>query len=188
MPIEIKSQGGGNPLNPERIRYLQARQKAVEFIGVSLKSTGRVRDKLLEKDFPADVADQVIRDLTALGYLDDYKLALAHIRRRRGRKSEGKALLRARLLSLGIAAGAVERALEEETPPAEEAAYDYLSCRFSSFWEREKAELGENYYPDSSYFYRPEIIKILQNAGRKGFSPALSRRAIERIWMGEETK
>ncbi len=119
-----------------------ARTLAISYIGISHKSSGRVREHLLRKDVPEDIAEQAISSLCSDGYIDDLRVAQSIRRLRHGRNAEGLRKLRLRLIDAGIPAQVADDAMQ--TFPADEETIvelvrericpDYLrASQFESF-------------------------------------------------------
>ncbi|MGI6545731.1 MAG: hypothetical protein ACOX2M_04715 [Fastidiosipilaceae bacterium] len=95
--------------------YARVRGLAIRYIGVARRRTsGRVSAHLADKGIAPDIISIVISDLERDGYIDDYKLACAVVRERRGRKAEGERALRFRMRGLGMKGEAIELAIDEE--------------------------------------------------------------------------
>ena len=87
--------------------YEAARMTAISFIGISHKSSGRVRAYLSNKGFGSETVQMVVSDLFEAGYIDDYRVAAALIRKRTGRQAESKSVLKRRLRAAGISESAI---------------------------------------------------------------------------------
>lgn len=93
--------------------YSEVRSKAVSFIGISHKSSGRVRDFLNRSGIEQSLADQVIDTLIVDGYIDDLRVARSMVSTRQGKKTESTSRLRQRLLAYGVSDQAVYDVMEE---------------------------------------------------------------------------
>lgn len=93
--------------------YSEVRSKAVSFIGISHKSSGRVRDFLNRSGVEQSLADQVIDTLIVDGYIDDLRVARSMVSTRQGKKTESTSRLRQRLLAYGVSDQAVYDLMEE---------------------------------------------------------------------------
>lgn len=100
--------------DPEERR---AREMGIAYLSYRPRSSGKVRDKLIEKGIEPEVAKRVVNGLACDGYLDDRKIAAALLSERRSRKAEGYRKAEQRLLANGVpryvAADAIERARTE---------------------------------------------------------------------------
>ena len=85
----------------------EARSLAVSYIGISHKSSGRVRDYLIRKEVAEDISDNVVSSLVKDGYIEDWRIARNLISSRNGRKAEGRRALQQRLYNAGISKEAV---------------------------------------------------------------------------------
>lgn len=79
-----------------------ARQCAISYIGISNKTSGKVREYLLRKGYSLDISEHTVADLIQDGYIRDRRAAEAIVRTRSGRRAEGKAVLLRRILAAGI--------------------------------------------------------------------------------------
>lgn len=87
--------------------YREARFLAVKYIGISHKSSGKVRDYLIRKGIAEDAAADVVAGLILDGYIDDARIARSLILSRAGKKAEGKRMIQQRLYAAGISREAV---------------------------------------------------------------------------------
>jgi SOS response regulatory protein OraA/RecX len=104
--------------------YSVVRSKAVSFIGISHKSSGRVRDFLNRSGVEQSLADQVVDTLIVDGYIDDLRVARSIVSTRQGKKSESAARLRQRLFSYGVSDQAISDLMEEI--PTDSVTIEYL--------------------------------------------------------------
>ncbi len=162
-----------NQSNPQLDKNLarQAREAAFAFLGLAKKPSGRVRQRLLDKGFCAQLADSVISQLAADGYLDDLGLARKTIAQRQGSRAESQRALAWRMQQAGIAADAVEIALQA-APADVELARDLWQCKFETAWQKLASDAAA----------QSEQRKFLAKAARfmagRGFSPSLISRLI----------
>jgi len=105
-----------------------ARLAAISYIGISQKSSGRVVEYLIHKEYSAEVAHSVVDLLVADGYINDMRVANSICRGKVLRQSEGKALLRQRMLHKGISRDAIELTLVT-LPSDEESIIDLIEAR-----------------------------------------------------------
>ena len=100
------------PDSPERAGILrQAREAAVAFIGVSIRTSGAVAGKLLRAGFPPDVVEETVAMLAEDGYLKDDAVARSVVANASGKSAESRDALRARLHRRGVDREAAERAM-----------------------------------------------------------------------------
>ena len=82
--------------------YVKAREAAVKHIGISVYSSGSIRDFLLRKDFPYEVVVSVVKELVERKYIDDNKACHKILYQRTGKKQESKDFMLKRLLAGGV--------------------------------------------------------------------------------------
>ena len=63
----------------ERIFFVKARDKAIKYLGLSLRTERDVRQRLEREDYPEGIIDDVIALLMRYGYIDDEKFTKAFI-------------------------------------------------------------------------------------------------------------
>jgi regulatory protein len=134
---------------------VSAYQKAVQLLGSRPHFRRELQVKLAQREFPPEEIEEALDRLTAQGYLDDRKTAVAFVEHRLSRNNEGRLRLRAELEKRGAPSDAVEEALaavpEDDIEPT-----------------REAAERWRRLHP------RGKPAALAQHLARKGFS----RRAI----------
>lgn len=120
-PLEASEQLSSNPFaTPLDAEIQRARERAMVFLGLSLKPTGAVRAKLNQLGYSSEAINQAIEGLKEAGYLDDETLASRVIQKRsQGSRSESHYRLKQRLRAKGLEPDAIDRALE--TAPSPEA-------------------------------------------------------------------
>lgn len=79
-----------------------ARMRAISYIGISHKSSGKVKDYLVRAGYSPDTAEEAVDSLVTDGYIDDLRIARSLINARTGKKSEGRYALQQRFLQAGI--------------------------------------------------------------------------------------
>ena len=155
--------------------YSEVRSKAVSFIGISHKSSGRVRDFLLRSGVEQSLADQVVDTLITDGYIDDLRVARSIVSTRQGKKTESTSRLRQRLFAYGIPDQAVFDLMEEI--PMDSITIEHL--------------VNEKYKNvDFSSFDSDELNSWMMSALRflssRGFSSNLSLSAIKKFIASNE--
>ena len=120
--IAKNSEGSSGESNSPDIRL--AREAAIAYIGIAAKSSGRVRDHLLQKGYGESIADFVVSSLVEDQYISDHKVMDRIVRSRRGRLAES----RDRLISRCMAAGVDERVLRDMDLMTDEALMEELFC------------------------------------------------------------
>jgi len=92
--------------------YTEARSLAISYIGISHKSSGRVRDYLTRKGVSEEICIDVVSGLLSDGYIDDVRVARSLILSRKGRKTESRRAMQQRLYGAGISAEVILAAEE----------------------------------------------------------------------------
>jgi len=126
----------------------------------------QVRDRLLQKGIAPEAAEAVVRELLALGYVDDRKFAREYIACRLEGKPLGPYRLRAVLLAAGVRQELVEEELAAFFPPGreEELAVRYLTR-----------------LPDGKEY---PVQKALRSLLNRGFSLQAAKRACNSLGIG----
>lgn len=148
-----------------------ARQCAISFIGISNKSSGKVREYLLRKGYSPDISEKTVLQLIEDGYIADLRVAASILRRRSGKKSEGKALLLRRLLQAGIPESAAKIALSDNVDDRESIRLYIEAMILPSF--------SDELLSDRTLFaksYQKSIRKLIS----KGFSAELSAESLRK--------
>jgi regulatory protein len=95
-----------------------ARQDAMKLLGKRALASAVVREKLAAKGHDTTVAEQVVRQLVADGWLDDRETAQAVVRGVVRKGPAGQTLLKERLLSRGLPDAIVEETVRQATAKA----------------------------------------------------------------------
>jgi len=82
--------------------HRSARMRAISYIGISHKSSGKVKDYLVRTGFTPETAGDVVDTLVTDGYIDDVRIARSLIAARTGKKSESRYALLHRLSQAGV--------------------------------------------------------------------------------------
>lgn len=93
------------------MRLQSGRQEAVKFLGLARKPSGRVAARLRASGFSDEEIGEIIDSLREEGRVDDRRLALNIIGRRRGRLAESRLALAHRLRRSGIDPAVIEDVL-----------------------------------------------------------------------------
>ena len=129
----------GTTLAPEDVRdieadeqYVEAKQKALDYLAHKPRTETEVRRKLKQRDVPAFVIDDVVARLYELEYLDDEAYAHDYARNRFSSKKYGPVRIRRELEERGIdrhlADEAVDTLFAEENATA--AAWSHAEKRW----------------------------------------------------------
>jgi len=89
----------------------KARERALRLISYRDRSKSEIRKRLVGSDFPEDVVEEVVEQLTRVGLLDDEKFSRDWVKSRTLSRPMGRARLSYELRSKGVEAPAVEKAL-----------------------------------------------------------------------------
>ena len=97
----------------------KARESAIRLLSYRDRSVAEVRRRLIGDDFPEDIVDQVIDQLSRGGLLDDEKFSRDWVKARTIAKPMGRTRLAWELRAKGVDVPAVEEALESLDENAE---------------------------------------------------------------------
>lgn len=97
----------------------KARENAIRLINYRDRSVSEVRRRLVGDDFPQEVVDDVIDQLSRAGLLDDEKFSRDWVKARSASKPMGRTRLAWELRSRGVDAPTVDEALEAVDEAAE---------------------------------------------------------------------
>ena len=108
-------------------QYVQAKQRALDYLAHKPRTEAEVRRKLRREDAPAPVIEDVVARLYELSYLDDEAYATDYVRNRFASKKYGPVRIRRELVERGIDRPVAERAVddlfEDEDPVAAARAH-----------------------------------------------------------------
>ena len=107
--------------------YLKARETAVRYIGLDKgKSSGEVRDSLMQKGYDSDLASRVVHDLIALGYIDDKRACAKIARRHHGKRAKSRSYMKFLFIQQGVQEDVAESYLE--VLPSDSASLEDFLC------------------------------------------------------------
>ncbi len=149
-----------------------ARRSAVDFIGISKKSSGRVTNALLNKGYSREISSLVVSDLIEDGYIDDERVARSILLSRTGTRAEGRIHLFARLLERGVPSEVAERVIPT-FPPDSVTIIDFLRCSFKT----------EGPVELSREDFRPTLARTTRLLVRRGFSYDLVSYALSKFFI-----
>ncbi len=86
---------------------------AMKLIGLRRRSEFEIREKLKQKNFSEEIAEEAISELKKYKYLDDEKFAESYIRDRMNLSQRGKLLIKMELAKKGISENIIENKLDE---------------------------------------------------------------------------
>ena len=96
-----------------------ARGVAFRYLGYSARSQKQLAQRLQREEFPPEIIEAIILELTAEGYLDDEAFAVAWVTDRADRKNYGKTRLAQELQQRGIAKETARDALSDVSDESE---------------------------------------------------------------------
>lgn len=132
----------------------------IRHIGVSVYSSGKIRDYLINKGFTANTAAIAVEELISRKYIDDRRAGRKVLLLRTGTKQESKKGIYNRLLSAGIASD-IARDLTNSLDS------DDITCK----------ELFASHGIDSDSS-EEEKIKMIKTALRRGYSYELAYKVL----------
>ena len=91
----------------------QARESALRLLSYRDRSVAEIRKRLLGSDFPEDIVEKVIEDLSRSELLDDQKFSKQWVKSRTTTRPMGKMRLAWELRSKGVASSTIDDALED---------------------------------------------------------------------------
>lgn len=156
-------------------QYSNARSKAISFIGISHKSSGRVHDYLKRSGVDESVVDQVVDTLIADGYIDDLRVARSIVALRQGKRSESSSRLCQRLMAYGISEQAVNE-LSEEIPEDSVTIEHLIHAKYGDMDFSSLDSEEERHWKSSA-------LRFLNS---RGFSGNLSVSAIYKMMSGND--
>lgn len=128
-PPALKASTAGNDVNFEVTPMFPAtpssdeesqNEKATEAYELALRilasramSSGKLLERLVQRDIERSVADAIVQRVIDAGYLNDQEFAASAIERLRTRKKLGDGALRQELVKLGVRSADAEEALRE---------------------------------------------------------------------------
>jgi regulatory protein len=132
----------GDEIGPDQVLALQkteeligARNAALRLLAVRPRTIREVRDRLREKEFPDAEIQNVLAELQSSGLLNDAEFARMYVRHTFTLRPVGTAMLRRKMLLLGIDRQTIDEAIAETVDAgawadqAERAARQYLARR-----------------------------------------------------------
>lgn len=114
VQASLESAGAVSELIRQDPEYRRARELAIVYLSYGPKSSGKVRDKLIDKQVDPEMAQQVTSTLIRDAYIDDRRIARQLLSERRTKKAEGYRKAEQRLISNGIPRYIAVEIIEEE--------------------------------------------------------------------------
>lgn len=115
--------------------YAAAKNSAVKFLSLKLRTAFEIRDKLHELGYDSDTAEKVINDLKDIDYIDDYKYAVKYIAEKSKLKPKSAKLLFMELSYKGVPDDVISKAAEEFDLDDIQVALELLKKRYSKYDE-----------------------------------------------------
>lgn len=145
----------------EDLAHQTCRSAAIQYAAGRVRSSGQVRTKLLDQDFPPYIIENVISELEDEHYLHDHKIALFVLSERRNGKAESHMALQQRLNRLGVRSEIIQDVLDEHIS-------DRILCR--EFLENKVMPLALQYQELIDYEDKQKVLaKIVRKASSRGF-------------------
>lgn len=94
-------------------RYVQAKQRALNYLAHKPRTEAEVRRKLREEEAPSPVIEDVVARLYELNYLDDEAYARDYVRNRFASKKYGPVRMRRELTERGVDRAVAEAAVDD---------------------------------------------------------------------------
>jgi regulatory protein len=106
-----------------------AKQRGLHLLSYRMRTEKELRTRLIEKEFPPTVVDDVIKEFTKLGLINDAEFARVFLRDRRTRRPSGVRRLKQELRLKGVRKETIEDVLHETTESQDDqnAAFDAAS-------------------------------------------------------------
>lgn len=149
------------------------KQKAFSYIARRHHSIFEVRTKLRQKSYDKDLIEEIIRDLSANKYLDDYEFSSIFTEENIRLKLWGKNRIKAELMKRGIDQQIVSEVLHEKFPEGNDfdSAIELARKKFKTLTKRnlEEKKLKQKLYAFLS---------------SRGYDYAISKEAVDKI-IGE---
>ena|SRR3989344_2859443 len=139
------------------IGYQAIRDKAIKFLKVRLHSAAELRRKLLIRGFSKALVEQLVKELTDLGYLNDEIFAESYLDSLIKYKSFGFFGLKAKLLSRGIDESLISSLLSRKLSEEQEIILAKKALERKGGTDR---------------------IKLMQALSRKGFRSQVIKRLL----------
>lgn len=146
----------GDEISDERLKMLlqeeetsSAKQVALRFLAHRPRTTKEIRDKLREKEFAEEDIKQTIETLERTGLLNDAEFARMYIRDTLSAKPTGPALLKRKLILLGVDKALVNEAVQnafaevDSTAAAMDAGEKFLKKSTATRKASDKTRLRE---------------------------------------------
>ena len=152
--------GGGQDAASTLDPAERAREIALRLLTHSARSSAQLRDGLVSRDVPDDVADAVVARYQEVGLLDDAALAGTIARTRHHERGKSRRAIQQELARKGFDAQDVENALEQISDEDEHQAARALARKR---WDQL-----------AGVDHDARVRRVVGMLGRRGYSPSLA--------------
>ncbi len=149
----------------------RAREAALSLLGYRARSAAELRRRLLRKDYPAPLVEEIVADLAQRGHIDDADFARAFVRDRVRSRPRGRGRLVQELRARGLADDAAREAVDAVY--REEAVSDETLARTLAERWLGKSGMGKT-GPD-------ERRRLHAFLARRGFFGDVARAALDAV-------
>jgi regulatory protein len=136
-----------------------ARECAVKFIQIKIRSVNDVREKLRFEGYDRELVEMVLEDLIALGYLNDRLYARKYVFDRKILKPKSKRMLRHELMSRGIDEEIIDDVLSELKIDDVTTAEGLVKRKFGKYDFNDEKLIRRIYYFLRQRGYGDEVIE-----------------------------
>lgn len=172
----------GQPISVPELQTLaareearKARESALNLLGVRARSRKELRDRLLQKGFAPEAADEALQGLERSGFVNDAEFSEAWVRGRTGGRPMGPNRLSAELRQKGVDRELIDQALQAIDPEME------LDLALTV--GRQKVEQFRGKTPQEQREGRRKLAALLQ---RRGFSWNTCTRVLDILLNDDE--
>lgn len=116
-----------------------ARERAVSLLMARDRSRHEIKTRLKKLGFDEDIAERVVEDLEAIGYIDDSRFVLKYASDRVRSKALSRKALRYELEQKGIDRDLIDDVLKEFEQDEEEIAFRAVKKKFGKYDLRDKS-------------------------------------------------
>ncbi len=148
----------------------KATNVAAGMLGRKMLTCRELYDKLCHKGYEKEIAEQVVEQFLAVGYLNDKEYAKMYLADGVNLSAKGIYRIRQELLQKGIAPALIDEAIDEAEVNIEDALYQYV----------EERRLCENIHS------RKDLEKLKARLVRRGYSLGEIRNCLDRYTFNLE--
>lgn len=154
-----------------------ARANAVTYLGISKKTSGKVSGWLYKKGYPDSVIQEVIRELTEEGTLNDELLGMALIQSRSGKKAESRAALLQRLVRQGVPSETAQLCINTAFSENKNELSDAIELLCLKF--HVKIDTMQEWNSDEQLKLMQKCFRFLMN---RGYTREISMNAMNKVF------